>query len=285
MPILIFAILKVLTHHPNEEVIILKKMEGKIAIVTGAAMGNGKGIAEVLAKHGATTILLDVSKQVHDTAKELTERGFETMALEVDVTNNEDVKAGIDKVIEKYERIDALINNAGVVRLANFEDMDDETRDFHFNININGVWNVTKAVLPHMKKAKQGRIVNLSSVTGTMVADPGETAYATTKAAILGFTKSLAREVAPDNITVNAILPGYVLTPMAEQMAKETNPDNPQEVIDGIASGVPLGRLGKIEEVGELAAFLASDESSYITGTQIVIDGGSTLPETVSVGS
>ncbi|WP_258871753.1 SDR family oxidoreductase UcpA [Virgibacillus dokdonensis] len=260
-------------------------MENKIAIVTGAAMGNGKGIAEVLAKHGATTILLDVSKQVHDTAKELAERGFETMALEVDVTNNEDVKAGIDKVIEKYERIDALINNAGVVRLANFEDMDDETRDFHFNININGVWNVTKATLPHMKKAKQGRIVNLSSVTGTMVADPGETAYATTKAAILGFTKSLAREVAPDNITVNAILPGYVLTPMAEQMAKETNPDNPQEVIDGIASGVPLGRLGKIEEVGELAAFLASDESSYITGTQIVIDGGSTLPETVSVGS
>ncbi|MEB5451185.1 MULTISPECIES: SDR family oxidoreductase UcpA [Bacillota] len=260
-------------------------MEGKIAIITGAAMGNGKGIAEVLAKHGAITVLLDVSKQVHDTAKELAEQGYETMALEVDVTKNEDVKAGIAKVIEKYQRVDALINNAGVVRLANFEDMDDETRDFHFNININGVWNVTKAVLPHMKKAKQGRIVNLSSVTGTMVADPGETAYATTKAAVLGFTKSLAREVAPDNITVNAILPGYVLTPMAEQMAKETNPDNPQEVIDGIASGVPLGRLGKIEEVGELAAFLASDESSYITGTQIVIDGGSTLPETVSVGS
>ncbi|API92613.1 oxidoreductase UcpA [Virgibacillus pantothenticus] len=263
----------------------MKKMEGKIAIITGAAMGNGKGIAEVLAKHGAITVLLDVSKQVHDTAKELAEQGYETMALEVDVTKNEDVKAGIAKVIEKYQRVDALINNAGVVRLANFEDMDDETRDFHFNININGVWNVTKAVLPHMKKAKQGRIVNLSSVTGTMVADPGETAYATTKAAVLGFTKSLAREVAPDNITVNAILPGYVLTPMAEQMAKETNPDNPQEVIDGIASGVPLGRLGKIEEVGELAAFLASDESSYITGTQIVIDGGSTLPETVSVGS
>ncbi|MGX4667980.1 SDR family oxidoreductase UcpA [Cerasibacillus sp. JNUCC 74] len=262
----------------------MKKMEGKIAIITGAAMGNGKGIAEVLAKHGAITVLLDVSKQVHETAKELLDNGFETMALQVDVTKKEDVKADIKKVIEKYQRIDALINNAGVVRLENFEDMDDETRDFHFNININGVWNVTKAVLPYMKKAKQGRIVNLSSVTGTMVADPGETAYATTKAAILGFTKALAREVAPDNITVNAILPGYVLTPMAEQMAKETNPENPQEVIDGIASGVPLGRLGKIEEVGELAAFLASDESSYITGTSIVIDGGSTLPETVSVG-
>lgn len=114
-------------------------MEGKIAIITGAAMGNGKGIAEVLAKHGAITVLLDVSKQVHDTAKELAEQGYETMALEVDVTKNEDVKAGIAKVIEKYQRVDALINNAGVVRLANFEDMDDETRDFHFNININGV--------------------------------------------------------------------------------------------------------------------------------------------------
>ncbi|NGP45374.1 SDR family oxidoreductase UcpA [Bacillaceae bacterium SIJ1] len=262
----------------------MNKMDGKVAIVTGAAMGNGKGIAEVLAKYGAVTVLFDISKQVHDTAKELEEKGYKAMAVEVDVTDKDAVQKAVDQVIETYERIDALVNNAGVVRLANFLDMDEELRDFHFNININGVWNVTKAVLPHMKKEKKGRIVNLSSVTGTMVADAGETAYATTKAAVLGFTKSLARETAEDNITVNAILPGYVLTPMVEQMAKETNPDNPQEVIDGIASGVPLGRLGRVEEVGEVAAFLASDESSYITGTQIVLDGGSTLPETVSVG-
>jgi NAD(P)-dependent dehydrogenase (short-subunit alcohol dehydrogenase family) len=117
-----------------------------------------------------------------------------------------------------------------------------------------------------------------------MVADEGETAYATTKAALWGFTKALAREVAKYGITVNAICPGYILTPMVEQIAKESDPQNPKAVIEGIASGVPLGRLGNILEIGELAAFLCSDESAYITGTQVVIDGGSTLPETVSVG-
>ena len=133
-------------------------------------------------------------------------------------------------------------------------------------------------------KNKYGKIVIMSSVTGPMVADEGETAYATTKAALWGFTKALAREVANDGITVNAICPGYILTPMAEQVARESDPDNPDAVIKGIAGGVPIGRLGNILEIGELAAFLASDESTYITGTQVVIDGGSTLPETVSVG-
>jgi NAD(P)-dependent dehydrogenase (short-subunit alcohol dehydrogenase family) len=118
-----------------------------------------------------------------------------------------------------------------------------------------------------------------------MVADEGETAYATTKAALWGFTKALAREVAKHGITVNAICPGYVHTPMAEQIARESNSEDPGAVIHGIVSGVPLGRLANIMEIGELAAFLASDESSYITGTQVVIDGGSTLPETVSVGA
>ena len=135
-----------------------------------------------------------------------------------------------------------------------------------------------------MVKNKYGRIVVMSSVTGPMVADEGETAYATTKAALWSFTKTLAREVAKDGITVNAICPGYILTPMAEQIAKESEPKNPDSVIEGIAKGVPLGRLGDKHEIGELATFLCSEESSYITGTQIVIDGGSTLPETVSVG-
>ncbi|KGX88556.1 SDR family oxidoreductase UcpA [Pontibacillus litoralis] len=260
------------------------KMNNKVAIITGAAMGNGKGIAEVLAKHGAITILADISTEVHEAAKQLTNQGYEAMAVEMDVSNKESVDKAVQQVIDKYQRVDALINNAGVVRLANFLDMDEETRDFQFNVNINGVWNVTKAVLPYMKEKQKGRIVNLSSVTGTMVADEGETAYATTKAAILGFTKALARETAHYNVTVNAILPGYIQTPMADQIAKESNPDDPNAVIAGIASGVPLGRLGKITEIGEVAAFLASDESSYITGTQLVLDGGSTLPETVSVG-
>ena len=163
--------------------------------------------------------------------------------------------------------------------------MDDELRDYHFDINIIGTWNVTKAVLPNMIKNNYGSIINLSSVTGPMVADSGEVAYATTKAALLGFTKSLAREVVDNNIRVNAIMPGYIRTPMVDNMAKLSNPDNPEEVIDGIAGAIPMKRLGKIEELGELAAFLASSESSYITAQGIVIDGGSTLPETLTMGA
>ena len=130
----------------------------------------------------------------------------------------------------------------------------------------------------------KGAIVNLSSVTGPMVADPGEVAYATTKSAIQGFTKGLAAELVKNNIRVNAIMPGYIMTPMVAGMAKETDADNPQSVIDGIQAGIPMRRLGKIEELGELAAFLASDEASYITAQSIVIDGGSTLPETMTMG-
>ena len=117
-----------------------------------------------------------------------------------------------------------------------------------------------------------------------MVADTGEVAYATTKAALLGFTKGLAAEVVSKGIRVNAILPGYIMTPMVEGMAKDSNKDNPNSVVEGIAKGIPMKRLGTIEELGELAAFLASDEASYLTGQGYVIDGGSTLPETMTMG-
>ena len=167
--------------------------------------------------------------------------------------------------------------------LERFEDMSDELRDKHFDINIKGTWNVTKACLPYMKNHK-GSIINLSSVTGPMVADGGEVAYATTKSAILGFTKALAAELVDDDIRVNAIMPGYIRTPMVEKMANVTNPEDPESVIKGIADAIPMKRMGTIEEIGELAAFLASDEASYITAQGIVIDGGSTLPETMTMG-
>ena len=141
---------------------------------------------------------------------------------------------------------------------------------------------MAQEVLPYMKEGAS--IVNLSSVTGTMVADTGEVAYATTKAALLGFTKGLAAEVVNKKIRVNAILPGYIMTPMVEGIAKDSDSNNPDSVVKGIADGIPMGRLGTIEELGELAAFLASEEASYITGQSFVIDGGSTLPETKSVG-
>lgn len=263
----------------------MEKLSEKVAVVTGAAMGNGEGIARILAKYGAHVVLWDISEKVFDTAESLKSKGYKSTPAIVNVTSIEACQKAADSVIAKQGKIDILCNNAGVIRLANFLDMSDEIRDFHFDVNIKGVWNCTKAVLPNMIQNKYGKIVIMSSVTGPMVADEGETAYATTKAALWGFTKALAREVAKHAITVNAICPGYILTPMAEQIAKESDPENPDSVLDGIASGVPLGRLGNKLEIGELAAFLCSDESTYITGTQIVIDGGSTLPETVSVGA
>jgi NAD(P)-dependent dehydrogenase (short-subunit alcohol dehydrogenase family) len=132
-----------------------------------------------------------------------------------------------------------------------------------------------------MRENKYGRIIIMSSVTGPMVANEGETAYATTKAAVWGFTKALALEVVKDNITVNAICPGMIRTPMVENAVREFSPDNPDPILEMMAGTIPMGRLGDILEIGELAAFLASGESTYITGTQVVIDGGSTLPETV----
>ena len=143
----------------------------------------------------------------------------------------------------------------------------------------------TKAVLPGMIERKYGKIVNLSSVTGPIVADVGETAYAATKAAIWGFTKALAIEVAEYDINVNVICPGMIETDMVRQMAVETNPGDPESILKQLARGIPMGRLGTIEELGELVAFLSSGESSYLTGTSIVIDGASTLPESGVMGT
>ena len=261
----------------------MKKLENKIAVVTGGAMGNGLGIVKMFLKYGAKVVILDYAEELKETVTNLRNEGNEVVGYKVDIRNRELVKKAIELTIQKYSNIDILVNNAGVCRLEKFEDMDDELRDFHFNININGTWNVTKECLPYMKN-RGASIINLSSVTGPMVADSGEVAYATTKAAILGFTKSLAAELVQDDIRVNAILPGYIHTPMVDNMAKLSNPENPNSVVEGIASAIPMKRLGTIEELGELAAFLASGESSYITAQGIVIDGGSTLPETMTMG-
>ena len=260
------------------------KLNGKVAVVTGGAMGNGLGIVEVFLKYGAKVIILDYSNELENTIKKLKSSDNDVEGYLVDIRDNTKVTDVLNEVGKKYGQIDILINNAGVCKLDTFENMSDELRDFHFDINIKGTWNVTKAVLPYMKKNNKGSIVNLSSVTGPMVADSGEVAYATTKAALIGFTKALAMELVNNNIRVNAIMPGYIMTPMVEGMAKETDASNPDNVVKGIALGIPMKRLGTIEELGERAAFLASDESSYITGQGIVIDGGSTLPETMTMG-
>lgn len=253
------------------------KLENKVAIVTGGAMGNGKGIVDVFRKYGAKVCVLDYSEEVYNL-----EEGIDK--YKVDVRDKEAVTNIVNEIGEKYGKIDVVVNNAGVCILETFEKMEDDLRDFHFDVNIKGIWHVTKAAIPYMKKAGKGSIVNLSSVTGPMVADSGEVAYATTKGAVLAFTKSLAAELVSDDIRVNAIMPGYIRTPMVDNMSKISCPENPESVIDGIAQAIPMKRMGKIEELGELAAFLASSESSYITAQGIVIDGGSTLPETMTMG-
>lgn len=260
------------------------KLTGRVALITGASKGIGEGIAKAFAKHGAKLILAARSQTTEALAEELRKNGTEVLVLSMDVTKKESIQKGVKKAIAQFGKIDVLVNNAGVCVLGEFLQQTDEERDLHFDVNIKGVWNVTKEVLPYMINQKYGKIVILSSVTGDMVADPGEVAYATSKAALVGFTKSMAREVAEHNITVNAICPGYVLTPMVQNMAKQSVPENPQSVIDGIAKSIPLKRLADPIEIGELAAFLGCEESSYITGTQIVIDGGSTLPETSDMG-
>ena len=258
------------------------KLDGKVAIVTGGAMGNGLGIVKVFLKYGADVVVIDYSDKISSTLKELNHPKL--MGYKADIRDEKMLRAIVSDIITKKGKIDILVNNAGIAKLEKFVTMSSEVRDTHFDINIKGTWNMTQVVVSHMIEKQYGKIINLSSVTGPLVADPGEVAYATTKAAILGFTKSLAMELVPYHINVNAIMPGYIMTPMVEGIALDSNQDNPKQVIQGIADGIPMGRLGTIEELGELAAFLASDESSYITGQGIVIDGASTLPETRSVG-
>ena len=260
------------------------KLDGKVAIITGGAKGIGKGIVSVFLKYGARVVILDNDGELKKTIMEFNNKYLGMInGFIVDIRKQELLDAVFNEIKNTYGSIDIIVNNAGVCKLATFESMSEELRDFHFDINIVGTWMVTKTFLP-LLKIKGGAIVNLSSVTGPIVADPGEVAYATSKAAVLGFTKSLAAELVKDKIRVNAIMPGYVKTPMVEGMAKESNNNDPASVIEGIAGAIPMGRLAEPEEIGELAAFLSSNEASYITGQGIVIDGGSTLPETMTMG-
>jgi len=255
------------------------KLDGRVAVVTGAAMGNGEGVARVMAGHGAFVALWDISEKVLETAASIQAAGHQAEAFTVDVTKMADCQKATEALIAKKGKVDILCANAGVCRLVSFLEMSDEDRDFHFNVNINGVWNSAKAVLPNMVANRYGRVVVMSSVTGPMVVDEGEAAYATSKAAVWGLAKALAREMAAYGVTVNSICPGYVRTPMVEAVARQNTPENPEESINQLAAGIPMGRLATPEEIGDLAGFLASDDSKYITGTQVVIDGGSTLPE------
>lgn len=259
----------------------MKLLEKKIALITGAAMGNGKAIASVMAEKGATVILADIHDSVAETAANI---GGNAVSYLMDVADDSSVQKTAEDVIAAFGRVDILVNNAGVSRMTTIENLDNGLRDLHYRINVCGPWNCVKAFIPHMMERKYGRIINISSVTGPRVVDPGKAGYALSKGAVSAFTRAIALDAAEYGITSNAILPGYFLTPMSMNSAKQTDPENPERVLKGIVQGVPAGRFGRSEEIGYLAAFLASDEAAYITGQEFVIDGGAGLWETRSMG-
>lgn len=264
----------------------MAKLSDKVALITGAAAGLGVGIAEVYAKYGAKLVLVDRDEGVHNVAERIRATyNTEVVVYVGSVVDAAAMRSAAALAVETFGRLDVACCNAGVCRLAPFEAFSDEVRDFHIDVNVKGAWNTAQAVIPFMLKQGKGSIVFASSVTGDIVADPGEAAYAMTKAAIVGLTKCLAVEYASRNIRVNCTQLGYARTPMVEKMAQESSPDDPERAIADIACQVPMQRLAKPEEVGELFAFLGSDESSYMTGSQVVIDGGATLPETRSIGT
>lgn len=254
------------------------RLVDKVAIVTGAARGIGEGIARALANEGATVVLWDISGRVHQTAKTISISNQKAFSYIVDVSDADQADGAARKLSESFGKVDILVNNAGIARFAPFVEMTVDIRDRIFSVNFGGVWNCTKAVIPLMMEQKYGRIVNLSSVTGPRVATPGLTAYAATKGAISAFTRALALEVAEYGITVNAILPGFIDTPLTKPMADDFQM-NEKEFSQWLGKSIPMKRLGTIEELGNLAVFLASDESVYITGQEIVIDGGNIIQE------
>lgn len=256
------------------------KLDGKVAIITGGARGMGYGCAKVMAKYGAKVALFDYSDNVFETAVSLEKEGYQAIAFKVDVRDMASVKEAVKKTAGHYGKIDILANVAGIAIAKNFLEFDDESRDAVIGVNFFGCWNCCQAIIPYMLENKYGKIVIFSSVTGNTVCDPGMTAYGSSKGAVLGLTKTLASEFASRNISVNAILPGFVDTPMMRNLCAEMCPENPQSVVDAIAANIPTHELGTIEEAGEIASFLVSDESKYITGTSIIFDGGSGLPET-----
>lgn len=251
-------------------------LKDRVAIVTGATRGLGEGITRAMSREGAVVAMfgrnITLLKQ-HE--KEIPQ----TIAFRVDVSDGGQVTRAVGDVLARFGRIDILVNNAGIGPSAPFLEISDEIRGNVMNINFNGVWNCTRAVLPAMLKQKYGKIINISSVTGPMVSGKGMTIYSASKGAVSAFTRALALEVAEYGINVNAICPGTFVTPMISELARIRSGGHEEEYIKNAGKEIPLGRLGSMEEMGDLAVFLASDSSKYITGTETVIDGGNIIRE------
>jgi len=241
-------------------------MEGKVALITGGGRGIGKEIALRFAKEGIDIALCDVNlEDARKTAEEIEGLGRKVIAFNTDVTNSTQVQDMIDKILDKFSKIDILINNAGITRDNLILRMTEEEWDRVISVNLKGTFLCTKMVSKVMLKQRSGKIVNIASIIGIM-GNVGQSNYAASKAGIIGLTKSVAKELAPRGICVNAIAPGFIKTDMTLRL--------PDDVKNKMLSMIPLGRFGEARDVAELALFLSSENSSYITGQVIQVDGG-----------
>ncbi|MEM7105685.1 MAG: 3-oxoacyl-ACP reductase FabG [Bacteroidota bacterium] len=241
------------------------RLDNQIAIVTGGAKGIGAGICRVFCQAGAKVVLWDVLDEGALTAKHIANEGGDIFFQKVDITDKTAVNNAVQGIINEYGKIDILINNAGIIRDRTLMKMTDDEWDAVVNVNLNGLYITTKAVLPYMKQAGYGRIVSASSINATLGAF-GQTNYAATKAAISGFTKSLCKEVGKYGITVNAVAPGFIETEMARTM--------PQAVIDAGIAQIPLRRIGTPADMGYVYLFLASTEGEFVNGITLHANGG-----------
>lgn len=240
---------------------------GKTVLITGGSRGIGRSIALSFAGEGANVIInyAKDDERAMNVIKEIEEYGVKALAFKANISEVEEVNKMIDEIKRKFDGIDILINNAGITRDGLFIGMKEKDWDEVININLKGAFLCTKAVIRGMIKQKYGKIINISSVVG-VIGNPGQANYSASKAGIIGFTKSIAKEVASRNITVNAIAPGFIETDMTKKL--------PESIKESMIETVPMKKYGRPEDVANLAIFLSSDKAGYITGQVIHVDGG-----------
>ncbi|MBI1869656.1 MAG: 3-oxoacyl-[acyl-carrier-protein] reductase [Chlamydiae bacterium] len=241
-------------------------LEGKNTLVTGAAQGIGKAISLTFAKEGAHVAVCDMNEVAgQETVNEIRALGRKSEFFKVDVSNAEEVKVVVDNALDKFSTIDILVNNAGITRDTLLVRMEEKDWDLVLNINLKGTFNFTKAVARSMMKNRTGKIINIASVIG-LVGNAGQANYAASKAGVIAFTKSVARELASRGITANAVAPGFIQTAMTEKL--------PEDVRQAMLKKIPMGGFGLPQDVANVVLFLSSDLSRYVNGQVIQVCGG-----------
>jgi 3-oxoacyl-[acyl-carrier protein] reductase len=241
------------------------EVQGKVAVITGAAQGIGKEIATVLARNKAKIALLDVNEEsLAQTAKELSQYS-EVIRFSVDVTQLSQVQDCINKIVDKFSRVDILVNNAGITRDNLILRLSENDWDKVLDVNLKGAFNCAKVAAKYMLKQRAGKIINISSIIG-LIGNAGQVNYAASKAGLIGITKSLAKELGSRNICVNSVAPGYIRTAMTDQLDEKIKAQMMEKI--------PLARFGEAKDVANAVLFLASTAADYITGQVLVVDGG-----------